>query len=750
MADLKTYIVISELPIVVVDGGASTSYDPGQTFQEFSSNASIIFNLEQGRIAPVDGLTASDIASIGSTVSGGLALSIEGLPLTLAADNTTGTNDIVIVTGQQIVGGRANFGLADQAVSDGDIAAHTAAGPGGFFYDASTAVLSVPAVSTPAVSAGAAALQLTALGTDYDLSAAGALLTTTAQDLVGAINELDAELLANNELAEILVNGNITGGSDIVITSGDQVAGGRVNLGAATDAISDGDLAAGTAATGGLFYDASALTLNLPEGVLTRDTFTGDYAPGPVSGFFTSGQIRLAGLAGAAGEHGRSVEIITGDGNGAGFYAGSLLLHSGGSARIDDHPGGPIEIHPGDSINFNGSTIGIWGATATQTGAAPIIGGQVSIPAGAVDGPDPGNISGSIIIQGGPCSVAGGVGGLGGDVVIDPGWTQDPGGGNLRNPGDVRIGTFVDPFTGKYGPDGWGWGPPPTTPGPNIFIGKTGSTTTITGSTVADWVNVGAATDAVSAGDLAAGTAATGGLFYDASATLLTAPSISAGTSLAVAGRWTVDATQITSTSNAFVGSISNVTFGTESSGTTSPVLVASGDATAGNSGNVSVDTGSATGTAGSVNVGTTNASAVNIGVSGAPVNLAGDLLINGLAQTERLSTTSVDATAIGPTALFTVPAGKTIAFTRASVRLTAVAALTSVPTLGIGIGAGEDDVFIPETLIGLDATNKAWWFSAESLTAVGTSGQTISVGVDAAAVAGTYTISVDLFGYEV
>jgi len=52
--------------------------------------------------------------------------------------------------------------------------------------------------------------------------------------------------------------------------------------------------------------------------------------------------------------------------------------------------------------------------------------------------------------------------------------------------------------------------------------------------------------------------------------------------------------------------------------------------------------------------------------------------------------------------------------------------------------------------LIGLDATNKAWWFSAESLTAVGTSGQTISVGVDAAAVAGTYTISVDLFGYEV
>jgi hypothetical protein len=114
-------------------------------------------------------------------------------------------------------------------------------------------------------------------------------------------------------------------------------------------------------------------------------------------------------------------------------------------------------------------------------------------------------------------------------------------------------------------------------------------------------------------------------------------------------------------------------------------------------------------------------------------------------------TTSSIDATATGTTNLFTVPASKTIVVTKAIIRLTAVATFTSAPTLGIGVAAGEDDIFSPQLMTGVDAITEGYVFAAGAgNTTLAAAAEVIKLGIDTAAVAGTYTIAVDLFGFEV
>lgn len=113
------------------------------------------------------------------------------------------------------------------------------------------------------------------------------------------------------------------------------------------------------------------------------------------------------------------------------------------------------------------------------------------------------------------------------------------------------------------------------------------------------------------------------------------------------------------------------------------------------------------------------------------------------------LSTTvGIDAKTIATTNLYTVPAGKTAIITGAVVRVTAATAITVVPTLGIGIAAGEDDVFASTVLTGLDATTKVFKFTASATYKAGAAAEVIKLGVDVGATATTMTISIDLIGY--
>lgn len=111
-------------------------------------------------------------------------------------------------------------------------------------------------------------------------------------------------------------------------------------------------------------------------------------------------------------------------------------------------------------------------------------------------------------------------------------------------------------------------------------------------------------------------------------------------------------------------------------------------------------------------------------------------------------TTTGINAKTVANTNLYTVPAGKTAIITEAVVRVTAANTITVPPTLGIGIAAGEDDIFAATVLTGLDTTTKVYKFNAANTYVAGAATNIIKLGIDVGATATTMTISIDLIGY--
>lgn len=109
---------------------------------------------------------------------------------------------------------------------------------------------------------------------------------------------------------------------------------------------------------------------------------------------------------------------------------------------------------------------------------------------------------------------------------------------------------------------------------------------------------------------------------------------------------------------------------------------------------------------------------------------------------------TGINAKNIALTNLYTVPASKTAIITGAIIRVIASSAITIVPTLGVGIATGEDDVFSSTSLTGLDDVTKVYKFTSAGTYAIGQSADIIKLGIDVGATATTMTIAVDLIGY--
>lgn len=111
-------------------------------------------------------------------------------------------------------------------------------------------------------------------------------------------------------------------------------------------------------------------------------------------------------------------------------------------------------------------------------------------------------------------------------------------------------------------------------------------------------------------------------------------------------------------------------------------------------------------------------------------------------------TTTGINAKNIATTSLYTVPVGKTAIITGAIIRVIASSAITIVPTLGVGIAVGEDDIFSSTSLTGLDDVTKVYKFTSAGTYAIGQSADIIKLGIDVGATATTMTIAVDLIGY--
>lgn len=111
-------------------------------------------------------------------------------------------------------------------------------------------------------------------------------------------------------------------------------------------------------------------------------------------------------------------------------------------------------------------------------------------------------------------------------------------------------------------------------------------------------------------------------------------------------------------------------------------------------------------------------------------------------------TTTSINAKTTGTTNLYTVPSGKTAIITKAIVVPTAASSITQGPTAGIGVAAGEDDIFSATELTGLTATTKAFAFDAIGTYVMAAATEVIKFGIDTAASGTSMTITVYLFGY--
>lgn len=111
-------------------------------------------------------------------------------------------------------------------------------------------------------------------------------------------------------------------------------------------------------------------------------------------------------------------------------------------------------------------------------------------------------------------------------------------------------------------------------------------------------------------------------------------------------------------------------------------------------------------------------------------------------------SVTGINGKSVATTNLLTVPSGSQAVITHVRIRLSTGTAVTGVPTVGVGIAAGEDDIMPATALTGLDTGGESWAFAPSGVQPYAGPGAVIKLGVDVAAVGTTYTMAVEVLGY--
>lgn len=110
--------------------------------------------------------------------------------------------------------------------------------------------------------------------------------------------------------------------------------------------------------------------------------------------------------------------------------------------------------------------------------------------------------------------------------------------------------------------------------------------------------------------------------------------------------------------------------------------------------------------------------------------------------------TGSINAKNTGATNLYTVPTGFTAFITGAVVHVQTATSITVAPTLGIGVAAGEDDIFASVALTNLNTAGETWTFVKSGLGLQVSATGIVKVGIDTAATGTSMTITIALLGY--
>jgi hypothetical protein len=109
--------------------------------------------------------------------------------------------------------------------------------------------------------------------------------------------------------------------------------------------------------------------------------------------------------------------------------------------------------------------------------------------------------------------------------------------------------------------------------------------------------------------------------------------------------------------------------------------------------------------------------------------------------------TVNVALTSVASTLLYTVPGGKSLVVEAVVLRVVQADTVTAEATAGVGSNAARDNVFASQFLTGLDAIGLYYLFPPGGTQAELTTGQSIYLGVDVAAVATALVVEVDLIG---
>lgn len=257
--------------------------------------------------------------------------------------------------------------------------------------------------------------------------------------------------LGGETLAETLALGNLTGGSNIVVTSGDKIQGQDSALGPGGPLALLGGAATGAPGAGGDVLIGSGAALAGLSGKVEITTSAGNgangsgfvrVASGDSTGGANSGNLLFqTGTAGAVGFGGNAgtISILGGLADQAGpssSRGGSLFLR-GGRGRTDNE-GGSITIAAGPSSNLS-PFFPILPPTAGQ-------GGSVSISAALSAAARPG---GNVFLFGG---TGGPAGGAGGNIILTPG--QGGGGGQDGTVQAAGLFTATNWLRGNGNPNG--------------------------------------------------------------------------------------------------------------------------------------------------------------------------------------------------------------------------------------------------------------------------------------------------------
>ena len=177
---VKTYIVVSSLPVVVEDAGVSLSYQPGAVFMAKNTNPSVLGLLEDGRIVETTGSVDQGFTVIqgqqgpeGPTGPTGPSGPPGGLPAALAIDNTTAGLDVELTDGDAIVG--QSDGGWDIGSPDGGT---TPLRPAVIYVQGSINVGAGTTVGDTALNPAGAYTVETAPSTNLDITAGAALVTS--------------------------------------------------------------------------------------------------------------------------------------------------------------------------------------------------------------------------------------------------------------------------------------------------------------------------------------------------------------------------------------------------------------------------------------------------------------------------------------------------------------------------------------------------------------------------------------------